>query len=169
MATINFGGRVARSETQGDVYRHSGRLLAPHMEKATMTCTDSGDTTATTETWRVLPEYSCDTWEVFIDAESNDPELIIKGIDDSYSGSGATGTAGHELTGISGYTAGTGLVAGDLPKNFIVDQAWKGLEFQLKDASDATAFASVPIRVKAYRSGQSTLSGTFVTGTVTSS
>tara|TARA_R110000824_G_scaffold39564_2_gene119510 strand:- start:655 stop:1173 length:519 start_codon:yes stop_codon:yes gene_type:complete len=172
MATISFGAQnAARSVTQEGGYGQKAGLLSPHMVKATLTpaINTDGAGTGATKVLRVLPSYSCDTWEVFVVLGANDPKVRIFGLDDDYAGSGvpASGTK-HELNlkDIGPYNLG--FVATDMPQAFIVDQAWKGLQFDVTDVSENNN-ASVTIKVKAYRSGQCTFEGSYTTGTVEAS
>ena len=164
MATIKFGGSVARTVTQVGGYGQKAGLLAPHMVKATITMA----AVDTTKILRVVPPYACDTWEVFVILEANDPQIQIYGLDDDYSGTGTPDADDkHELTELSGISDyDQGFVASMLPVHFIVDRAWKGLQFDVTDESNASVWGAVHIKVKAYRSGQCTFEGTYSTGSV---
>ena len=172
MATISFGtGGAARSITQKGGNGQKAGLLVPHMVKATLTpdANDTGDN-STTKVLRVLPPYACDTWEVFVVLGANDPMVRIYGLDDDYAGSGvpASGTKFEiNLKDIGPYDSG--FVAANMPQNFILDQAWQGLQFDVTEVAGANGNASVTIKVKAYRSGQCTFEGSFATGTVENS
>ena len=171
MATISFGADgTARTVTQEGGYAVPG-LVGPHMVTATLSpdANDVGDN-STTKVLRVLPSYGCDTWEVFIVLLSNDPKVRVFGLDDDYAGSGvpASGTK-HELdlASIGGYDSG--FVAADMPVSFIVEQAWKGLQFDVTEVTGTVGHAAATVKVKAYRAGQCTFEGSFTAGTVENS
>jgi len=170
MASINIGGKGRTAITQvGGYGQHTG-LLAPHMVKATLE-PDANDLTGNSrlKVLRVLPSYACDTWEVFVVLGANDPKVRVYGLDDDYAGSGvpASGTKYElNLKDIGGYDEG--FVAANMPQHFIIDRAWKGLQFDVTDVS-GNGDATVTIKVKAYRSGQCTFEGTYTTGTVENS
>ena len=172
MATIKFGGSVARTVTQVGGYGQKAGLLAPHMVKATLT-PDADDLggNSTTKVLRVLPPYACDTWEVFVVLGANDPQVRVHGLDDDYAGSGvpASGTK-YELTELKDVGPyDLGFVSTHMPQHFILDRAWQGLQFDVTEETGTAGNASVTIKVKAYRSGQCTFEGSFATGTVENS
>ena len=165
MATIKFGQRgAARSVTQVGGTGSKPGALDPFMEKCTVT---------TGKVYRALPPYACDTWEVYITLGSQDPMVRVFGLDDDYSGSGApaAGTK-FELNIKDNYTSGSGGgfdMAALSVQTIIVDQAWKGLMFEVEEKDPAGDAGTATIKVKAYRSGQCTFEGTFATGTEESS
>tara|TARA_Y100001970_G_scaffold89503_2_gene112846 strand:+ start:10884 stop:11381 length:498 start_codon:yes stop_codon:yes gene_type:complete len=161
MASISFGaGGAARSITQEGGYRQKAGLLPPHMEKCTVT---------TGKVYRVVPAYACDTWEIYIVLGSEDPMVRVFGLDDDYAGSGipSAGTK-FELNIKDDYESGAGGgfdMASLSSKSIIVDQAWKGLMFEVEEKAADGDPGTATIKVKAYRSGQCTFEGTFAAGT----
>tara|TARA_R110002110_G_scaffold71006_1_gene189945 strand:+ start:842 stop:1366 length:525 start_codon:yes stop_codon:yes gene_type:complete len=170
MATISIPGDSS-AITQVGGYGQKAGLLAPHMEKCTVD---------TDKVYRVVSTYSCDTWEIFIALGSNTPMVRVFGLDNDYSGSGAP-AAGTKfelnikdnysagaivLDGGGAYESGGGYDMASLSvQSIIVDQAWKGLMFEVEKKLAADVAGTATIKVKAYRSGQCTFEGTFAAGT----
>ena len=164
MATISIAGRT--KVTQGLGTGTSG-FTNPHMEKATVT---------TSNVYRVLPDYPCDTWEIYLVQGTQDPMVRVFGLDGDYANTAtapatsvpAAGTK-FELNIADDYLA-TGFDMATLStKTIIVDQAWQGLQFDVADKSGGGDAGTVTIKVKAYRAGKCTFDGTFAAGTTDAS
>ena len=165
MATISIAGR---SVPQGLGTGTSG-FTNPHMEKVTVT---------TGNVYRVLPDYPCDTWEIYLVQGTEDPMVRVFGLDDDYAN-----TATAPATSVP--AAGTKFELNiendyeNTPKGFdmatlstktiIVDQAWQGLQFDVEEKAVAGDPGTVVIKVKAYRAGKCTFDGTFAAGTTDAS
>jgi hypothetical protein len=156
MATISFGADgAARTVTQDSGTGTVPGALDPHMVKCVV---------GTGKFFRVVPPYACDTWEIVMSAAGN-TTIRIFGLDNDYDGSGAPNAdEKYEVPDTTPeYNSGfkvDGLADGqaDLPRSIIWDQAWKALQF------DVTT-GPATIKVKAYRSGQSTFEGNYTTVT----
>ena len=157
MATISAATQTF-DITQSGGYSRAGSF-DPHMEKGTIT---------TGKVYRVLPNYACDTWEIYLVQGTQDPMVRVFGLDDDYSGSGAPAAGTKFELNIENDYEGTpkGFDMATLStKTIIVDQAWKGLQFDVEEKDAAGVDGTVVIKVKAYRAGQCTFEGTFAAGT----
>ena len=133
----------------------------------------------------IRDRYACDTWEIFIALGSQDPMVRVFGLDDDYSNTAtapatsvpAAGTkfelnikdnysSGAIVLDEGAYVSGGGYDMAALSvQSIIVDQAWKGLMFEVVEKLAAGVDGTATIKVKAYRSGQCTFEGTFAAGT----
>jgi hypothetical protein len=137
------------------------------MEKATVT---------TGNVYRVLPDYPCDTWEIYLVQGTEDPMVRVFGLDDDYANTAtapatsvpAAGTK-FELNIADDYSATGFDMAALSTKTIIVDQAWQGLQFDVEEKDAVGDAGTVVIKVKAYRAGKCTFDGTFAAGTTDAS
>ncbi len=160
MAQIKIAGDSAAITLDG-VY-HDANALAPFMVKCDMSTSGT-----TTKVFRVAPPYACNTYEVIVLAGTNDPVVRVFGLDDDWDGDGAPNSdEKHELDIQNlNYTEGTGFdLARTGDRHFIIDQAWKALQFEIKE-KEFSQGVTATVKVKAYRSGSSSHEGSYTTVT----